>query len=113
MKAADKAGDDAVSFAGLLAVCAGALGAVLSAAFCLVSGSWVVAADGAVALVVVLFVACAAAIVAGALAMKRAQSGLAMGVVAFAGGVIAAILLRVVMWLIGSPILNFFLMPLE
>ena len=113
MKAADKAGDGAVSFAGLLAVCAGALGAVLSAAFCLVSGSWVVAADGAVALVVVLFVACAAAIVAGALAMKRAQSGLAMGVVAFAGGVIAAILLRVVMWLIGSPILNFFLMPLE
>ena len=113
MKAVGKAGDEAVSFAGALSAGAGVLGAVLAAAFCIVSGSWVAAADGAVALVAVLFVACAATIAAGVVAMKRTQSGLTMGVVAFAGGVIAAIVLRVVMWIIGSPVLNFFLMPLE
>ena len=113
MKAAQKQGDAAVSFAGVLAAAGGVLGCVLAAAFCISSASWVAQADGALALVVALFVACVVCIAAGAVAVKRTQSGVALGVVAFAAGVAAAILLRVVMWIIGSPILNFFLMPLE
>lgn len=114
MKAVEKRSEEAVSFAGMLAVIGGIAGGVLAAAFCIVSGTWIAAAsNGAIAWVVALFVGSAAVIAAGALAWKRPGNTLGIAVVALVAGVVAALALRVVMWLIGSPFMDFFLMPLE
>ena len=57
---------------------------------------------------------CAAvALVAGVVAVKKAESATALGAVACIAGVICAIAMRVAMWLVGTPVLNFFLQPLD
>lgn len=114
LKAVQKRDEQAVSFAGLMAVVGGALGAVLAAAFCIAAGPYVAAADnGAVAWVVALFAALAAVVVCGAVALKQPKNALAMGAIALVAGVVAAIALRAAMWLIGTPFMDFFLMALE
>ena len=103
-----------MAFAGLLAVVGGALGLVLAAAFCISAGAYVAAADnGAMAGTVALFVALAAVVACGAVALKQPKSALALGAIALVAGVAAATLLRVVMWLIGTPFMDFFLMALD
>lgn len=114
LKAVQKRDETAVSFAGVLAVAGGVLGLVLAAAFCISAGGAIAASDNSAVLwTVVLFVALVVVIVCGALAMKQPKNALAMGVVACVAGVIAATLLRVVMWLIGTPFMDFFLMALD
>ena len=114
LKAVQKRDGAAVSFAGLLAVVGGALGLVLAAAFCISAGAYVAAADnGAMAGTVALFVALAAVVACGAVALKQPKSALALGAIALVAGVAAATLLRVVMWLIGTPFMDFFLMALD
>lgn len=109
LKAVQKRDGATVSFAGLLAVVGGALGLVLAAAFCLAAGVY----GDAVVWAVVLFAALAVEIVCGAVALKQPKSALALGVVACVAGVAAAIALRVAMWLIGTPFMDFFLMALD
>ncbi|MEG2532694.1 MAG: DmsC/YnfH family molybdoenzyme membrane anchor subunit [Gordonibacter sp.] len=114
LKAAQKRTDEAVSFAGLMAVAGGALGAVLAAAFCVITGSYVAASDnGAIAWAVALFVALAAVIASGAVVLKQPKNALALSTIALAAGLVAAVALRVVMWLIGTPFMDFFLMALD
>lgn len=113
-KAVAKAGDQAVSFSGLLAVVGGVLGGALAAAFCVSSGSWIAAsANGAVMWTIVLFAGVVLTIAAGAWAMKKPQNATGLSAVGLVAGVVAALALRVVMWLIGSPFMDFFMMPLE
>lgn len=114
LKALQKRDEKAVSFAGLLAVAGGALGLVLAAAFCIAAGAYIAAADnGAMMCTIVLFVALVAVIACGAVAFKQPKSALALGAIALVAGVAAAIALRVAMWLIGTPFMDFFLMALE
>ena len=114
LKAVQKRDDQAVSFAGLMAVIGGVLGMVLAAAFCISAGAYVAASDnGATAWTIALFVALAVVIVCGIVALKQPKNALALGAVALAAGVVAAIALRVAMWLIGTPFMDFFLMALD
>lgn len=114
LKALQKRDGQAVSFAGLMAVVGGAVGAVLAAAFCVSAGAYIAASDnGAVMGAIVLFVAAIAVIACGLAAWKKPQGALALGVGALVAGLVAATLLRVVMWLIGTPFMDFFLMALD
>lgn len=114
LKAVQKRDGAAVSFAGLLTVVGGTLGLVLAAAFCISAGAYVAAADnGAMAGTVALFAALAAVVACGAVALKQPKNALVLGAIALVAGVAAATLLRVVMWLIGTPFMDFFLMALD
>ena len=114
LKALQKRDEATLSFAGLLAMAGGALGLVLAAAFCISAGTYIAAADNSVmSATVALFAALAEAIICGAVALKRPRNALTLGVIALVTGVAAATLLRVVMWLIGTPFMDFFLVALD
>jgi anaerobic dimethyl sulfoxide reductase subunit C (anchor subunit) len=55
----------------------------------------------------------AIACVCSFLAIKKPSTGVGLAGAAFVGGAVAAIALRAIMWLIGSPVMDFFLMPFE
>ena len=80
---------------------------VLAAAFCIAAGVgvdlWTIA----------LFAGIVVVIVCGAVVWKKPSNAVALGALACAAGVIAAIALRVAMWLVGTPFMDFFLMALE
>ena len=111
VKAALKREGAATGFAGLLTVIGAAAGAVVSAVFVLGAGE--IAAVVAGPWVVLLFVSAVLAIVCGAVAWKMPKSALVCGIVGTVCAVACAIALRVVMWLVGTPMLDFFLMPLD
>lgn len=111
MKAAQKREAASVSLAGLLALSGSICGLVVSAVFLLGAGEVVVAL--AMPWTVALVIAAVVALACGAVAWKKPELGLALGVVATAGACIAAIAMRVAMWLVGTPLLDFFLMPLD
>lgn len=115
MKVIAKREEREVSFAGLLVIIGGVLGIVVSAAFCLQAVPYYGTAEaGAAAWTVVLFVTEALGIACGAVAWKRpAACRLAMGAASLAACLVAAVAMRVVMWLLGTQVLNFFLMPME
>lgn len=113
-KAVQGADDDAVSFAGILAAAGGALGAILAAAYCAIASAYLAASeDGAVTWVAAVFVGAVVEIACGLLASKKPSGAAAMGAVCLVAGVVAAIALRVAMWLLGTPFMDFFLMPME
>lgn len=111
MKAARKREGESVSLAGLLCVIGTAAGALVSAVFLVGAGEIVAAV--AMPWTVLLFAGAVVAIVLGAVAWKMPATGLAAGIVAAVCACAAAIALRVAMWLVGTPLLDFFLMPLE
>lgn len=114
VKAAGKQDGKAVSFAGVLAVAAGVVAAVVAAAFSLHAASWLAAADnGALAWAVAMFVGIAVAVAGGAVAWKKPQGAMALAAAVLAAGLVAALALRIAMWLSGTPTMDFFLMPLE
>ena len=103
-----------VSFAGVLAAACSVVAIVCCAAFFIYASAWLGGAQpGAVAWIAVTFVCAAVALVAGVVAVKKAESATALGAVACIAGVICAIAMRVAMWLVGTPVLNFFLQPLD
>lgn len=110
MKAAQKR-EGALAFAGMLTVVANVLGAIVAAVFLLGAGEIVtmVAMPWAAA----LFVGAAVAIGCGAVAWKKPPAALSMGAIATVGSCVAAVAVRVAMWLVGTPLLDFFLMPLD
>lgn len=113
-KGALKAEAGEIGFAGIVSVAAAVLGAVFSAAFCVHAAPWIAAAGSApIAAAATTFVALAVQVVAGVLAGKKPEQALVLGAIATVAGVVAAVALRVAMWLVGAPTLDFFLMPLE
>lgn len=112
LKAAQKREGAEVSMAGVLCVAGSALGLVCAAAFAVACGGAVAVAEGALGWTVAEFAGLAVALGLGAVAWRKADAGLACGAVATAAAVLGAVGMRVVMWLVGSPILDFFLMPL-
>ena len=103
-----------VGFAGILTVICSAAAAVCSIAFFVYAGVWLGnAKSGCVAWIVATFACIVIAFGAGALAVKKAESATAAGVAATAAGAVCAIALRVAMWLVGTPLLDFFLQPLD
>lgn len=110
-KAAQKREGTALQLAGLLTLIAAACGAVASAVFCLGVGEAVtmLATPWAVA----LFAGAIVAVACGAVAWKMSANALVCGVLATVGACATAVGLRVIMWLVGTPLLNFFLMPLD
>lgn len=114
LKAVQKGDNQAVSFAGLLSIIGGALGAVLAAAFCISAGSYIAESqNGTMTWVIALFVAAVVVIACGVMAFKQPKNTLMLGVIALVAGLIAATALRIVMWLIGTPFMDFFLMALD
>lgn len=111
VKAALKRDAESVKLAGLLTVVAVVLGAVVSAVFFIGAADAVAALAGPWA--VALFVGAVVAVVCGAVAWKAPANGLVLGVVATIAACAAAVALRVAMWLVGTPLLDFFLMPLD
>lgn len=114
LKIVQKADAKAVSFAGLLAVAGACIGVVCGGGFCMRVLPWIeLSAEGVVVWMVVFVVAIVVSLVCGIVAWKRPERALAIACVAVAAGVVAAIAIRVVMWLVGSPFMDFFMMPLE
>lgn len=109
LKAALGREERSISFAGMLAIAAGLVAAACTAAFCLHASAWLGVAVPEVAL---SFVALAAVVAGGALAMRLPGKALPSAAVVLCAGAAAAILPRVVMWMVGMPTLDFFLMPL-
>lgn len=110
MKAIQKRSEGAVSFAGLLALLGGVLGLVFGAAFVFKAG-----ATNASALVwaAVLLIGVIVSIVAGFLAWRKPSTGAGSGALALCGGFAGGLAMRVAMWLVGTPLMNLFLMPLD
>ena len=103
-----------VSFAGVLCAVCSVVALVCCAAFFIYAGAWLGGAKaGAVAWIAATFVCAAVALVAGIAAVKKAESATVLGAVACIAGVICAIAMRVAMWLVGTPLLDFFLQPLD
>lgn len=114
LKAVAKDEAASVSFAGVLTVACSVVAAVCCAAFFAYTGAWLGGAKaGCVAWIAATFACIAIALVAGALATKKADSAVAAGAVATVAGAACAIAMRVAMWLVGTPLLDFFLQPLD
>ena len=106
--------DKSLSFAGLLEVVLSAVAIVCCAAFFVYASGWFAdAKSGAALWIAVTFVALASSLGCGVWAWKKPASAKTAGVAALAAGVIAAIAMRLAMWLVGTPVLDFFLMPLD
>ena len=102
-----KEGEAAVKLAATLVVAGGALGLVLALVYGLVSG----VAFGDYAIVFWLApVVCGgvAPIAFGALALKKPAAALGYGVIAFVGGLIGAVGMRCLMWLVGEALMSLF-----
>lgn len=112
IKGLARAGDRASSFAGLLAVIGGAVALVACAGFCVHAGPYI-GRNGAAGWVVALFVMLAVVVASGAYVYKKPSSPLAASTVTLCCGVAGAIILRVSMWIVGTPLMNLFLMPLD
>lgn len=114
LKAVAKDEAASVSFAGVLTVACSVVAAVCCVVFFAYVGAWLGGAKaGCVAWIAATFVCIAIALVAGVLAMKKADSAVVAGAVSTAAGVVCAIAMRVAMWLVGTPLLDFFLQPLD
>ncbi len=108
------ADEKARSFAGLLEAALSAIAIVCCIAFFAYAAGWVAdAKEGAVAWIVVTFVALIVSLACGAVSWKKPALAKTAGVAALVAGVVAAIAMRVAMWLVGTPVLDFFLMPLD
>lgn len=114
LKLQAKAQPEGVSFAGLFQAVLALLAIVATAAFAIhAAGSFDQAATGAVAWLVVAFVSLAAACGCGAYAWKKPEGARALAYVGLAAALLGALAMRVAMWLVGSPLMDFFLMPLD
>lgn len=109
-----KRSDESVRFAGLLSFVGALVGLATAALFCILSAEYIASSEhGAVAWVVALFAVLLVACVCSALAMRNPSRAKVHAVIASLCGLVAAITARVVMWLIGTPIMDLFLMPLD
>jgi anaerobic dimethyl sulfoxide reductase subunit C (anchor subunit) len=109
IKALRTTGEGSVRFAGIVALMCCVAGAVSALAFCLSSGSEIFSTEGSLSMwAIVLVGAFVIALVSSALATKYVRGGTGLAVVAAIGSTIGAIALRAAMWLLGTPVLDFF-----
>jgi anaerobic dimethyl sulfoxide reductase subunit C (anchor subunit) len=109
IKALRKTNEGSVHFAGVVALVCCAVGAVSALAFCLSTGSEIFGMESNLSIgVIVLAGAFVIALISSALAMKRTKSGTGLAAIAAIGSIVGAIALRASMWLLGTPILDFF-----
>lgn len=114
LSALEGADEKARSFAGLLEAVLSAVAVVCCIAFFVYASGWMAdAMEGTVAWIAVTFVALIVSLACGVLSWKKPSLAKTAGVVALVAGVASAIAMRVAMWLIGTPVLDFFLMPLD
>lgn len=105
---------ESIRFAAVLSLAGSILGLVASAYFCFASGADLFSPEhNLIVWVIALFVTLVIAGVCSAVVMRHAEKGMVLAVVALVAAVVSAIAVRVVMWLIGTPIMDLFLMPLE
>lgn len=104
-----------VSFAGLVVLVVSVLALACSVAFFVHASGWLDdVRDGAVAWIAVTLVSAVVAGVCGAVAWRQPTKGaVAVAVMALIAGVVCAIALRLAMWLVGVPVMDLFLMPLD
>ncbi|MGN0077662.1 MAG: DmsC/YnfH family molybdoenzyme membrane anchor subunit [Coriobacteriales bacterium] len=111
LKGVLRADEERCSFAGKIALAGGALGLVGIAAFSIAAGSHIGAAAGSAMWIVISLLLDAAVAGAGFYCWKKKPGfALSAGACAAACGFIGAIGFRVLMWTVGTPILDFFLM---
>lgn len=110
-KAIEKQGGEAVSFAGLIEAVVAIAALICCAAFIVPAGDAIVE-GGAGLWAAVTFVCALAGIALGAYTWKKSPEGVGLVAVVVAVGFVCAIALRVAMWLIGTPVFDFFMMPL-
>lgn len=113
MKAIAKAPEEQLAFASLTSLVGCCIGMVCNISFIIATGWATIAAPAAIAWTAVGVICLIAAILLSLLAWKRPTRALPAGIVALCATVVAAVAVRVTMWLIGSPILDFFNMPLS
>lgn len=105
---------DAAAYAGFLAVIGGCVGLVGCAIFGLGDVSWATDADnGALTWLVLMLVLEVATVVCAALAWKKPKQLAGAATMTLAFGFVGGVGMRIFMWLVGTQLLNFFLMPLS
>lgn len=106
MVAALKADGAAVSFAGLMTLVAGAVSTATALVYAAVAGGF--AGDALLAFAVAVLCGGIAPAVCGAVAWKKPQNGLVLGVAALAVALVGSIALRCGMWMLGGGLYDFF-----
>lgn len=113
LKAVGKAERDQIAFAAKLAIIGSALGLVGAIAFAISAGGYVASAAGAVAWVVLMIVLLAATLLLGVYSYLKDANAVSVGACATATAFVGVVAYRVVMWLVGTPVLDFFMMSLS
>ncbi len=103
-----------IPFAGILAAIGGALGIIVTVIFMIATMSYVTQVPNALLFAILALVGSALVLIMGIIAFKAGRNtAIVLGVVGVVGGLAAATFVRIVMWIIGTPILNFFLVSLD
>ena len=114
LKAQAGASKKELTFTAMLTCVFGLLGIVVSAAFFAYASGWLGQAQpGCIAWIVATFVCGIISAIVGAYGFKKPENALACGVVACLFSCVCAIAMRVGMWAIGTPLMDFFQMPME
>lgn len=113
LKAVGKAERDEVAFAGKLCIIGSALGIVGAIAFAISAGGYVASAAGAMVWVAIMLVLLVVTLLLGFYSYKKEANAVSVGACATATAFVGVLSYRVVMWLVGTPVLDFFLMSLS
>ena len=114
LKAKAGADDAEVSFAGVLTAVFGVLGIVCSAAFFIYAAGWLDSAlAGTVAWIAATFVTGVLSVLCGVAIKCKPGCAVSAGAGAVVLSAVCALAMRVGMWMIGTPVLDFFLQPLD
>ncbi len=113
VKALTKTSQETLSFAGLLTLIGCALGILGNVMFIVSASAQAIEANGGITWCVLTIVLMVIAAALGALAYKKPENALSIGACATICAVVSAVGYRIVMWLVGAPLLNFFLMALD
>jgi anaerobic dimethyl sulfoxide reductase subunit C (anchor subunit) len=109
IKMIQKRGQVSLGFAGLLSLLAGAVGIVTALVFVLGAGEVLFGGEGQLSIwVIALFVALAVVCAIGALYFKSSSKSVGFAALSVCGGLVGVVALRVVMWLTGTGVLDFF-----
>jgi DMSO reductase anchor subunit len=111
-KVIEKKADEHVSFAGAVEAVMSVLAIVCCIVF-LVHARDSISGTEAIAWLVALFAALIVGVAGGVKAYKSPSGTMTLAIVLVVLGVVAAIALRVLMWQTGTPLLNFFMMPMD
>lgn len=112
LKALGKSLAEEISFAGLLTAVGAGLGLVGALIFVATAGGYVAAGDGALVWAVLMFVLLAVTLLLGVYSSKRTEIAVSVGACASVTALVGVVAYRVIMWLVGTPVLDFFLMNL-